>query len=115
MPAVIRRAREGDERRVAELAIRLIEQHVDYDPDRFSIFATVGGAKRFYRSRFDSAGSVVIVAEKDREVVGFAYVERAELNYAELLENGAWLHDIYVDEAVRREGIGKGLVKAAAE
>ncbi len=115
MPAVIRRAREGDERRVAEFAIRLFDQHVEYDPDRFSTFANVDGAARFYRSRFETQDSAVFVAEIDNEVVGFSYVERDPLNYAELLENGAWLHDIYVDEHARAEGAGKGLIKAAAE
>ena len=115
MSVLIRRAREGDERRVAEFAIRLFDQHVEYDPDRFSTFANVEGASRFYRSRFETADSAVFVAEIDNEVVGFAYVERDPLNYAELLEKGAWLHDIYVEEHARTEGAGKGLINAAAE
>jgi GNAT superfamily N-acetyltransferase len=115
MPAVIRRAREGDERRVAEFAIRLFDQHVEYDAERFSTFANVEGAARFYRSRFDTADSAVVVAEIENEIVGFAYIERDPLNYAELLENGAWLHDIYVDERARTEGVGKALINAAAE
>ena len=115
MSGSIRRAREGDERKVAEFAIRLFDQHVEYDPERFSTFANSDGAARFYRSRFDTADSAVFVAEIENEVVGFAYVELDLLNYAELLENGAWLHDIYVDERVRAEGIGKELIKAAAE
>lgn len=115
MPAVIRRARAGDERRVAEFAIRLFDQHVEYDPERFSTFANLDGAARFYLSRFDTPDSAVLVAEIDNEIVGFAYLERDALNYAELLENGTWLHDIYVDEHARAEGVGKGLIKAAAE
>ena len=115
MSALIRRARGGDERKVAEFAIRLFDQHVGYDPERFSTFANLEGASRFYRSRFETPDSGVFVAEIDNEVVGFAYVERDPLNYAELLENGAWLHDIYVDEHARAEGVGKGLINAAAE
>ena len=115
MPAVIRRARAGDERRVAEFAIRLFDQHVEYDPERFSTFANPEGAARFYRSRFETPDSAVFVAEVENDVVGFAYIERDPLNYAELLEDGAWLHDIYVDEHARAEGVGKGLIKAAAD
>ena len=115
MPAVIRRARDGDEHHVAEFAIRLFAQHVEYDPGRFSIFANVDGAARFYRSRFDTADSAVFVAELENEIVGFAYIERDPLNYSELLENGAWLHDIYVDEQARAEGVGKALISAAAK
>ena len=115
MSAMIRRAREGDERRIAEFAIRLFDQHVDYDAERFSTFANVDGAAKFYRSRFDTADSAVFVAEIDNEIVGFAYLERDRLNYADLLENGAWLHDIYVEEQARAEGVGKALIDAAAE
>ena len=57
----------------------------------------------------------MFVAEIGDEVVGFAYLERDELNYAELLRDGAWLHDIYVDESARAEGIGRDLIMAAAE
>jgi GNAT superfamily N-acetyltransferase len=115
MSALIRRAREGDERKVAEFAIKLFDQHVEYDPQRFSTFANVDGAAKFYRSRFETPDSAVFVAEVENEVVGFAYVERDLLNYAELLKNGAWLHDIYVQERARAEGVGKELIKAAAE
>ena len=115
MAALIRQARPGDEQRVAEFAIRLFDQHVEYDPERFSTFANVEGAARFYRSRFDTPDSAVLVAEVDGEVVGFAYLERDELNYAELLRDGAWLHDIYVNESARAEGIGRDLINAAAE
>ena len=115
MSALIRRAREGDERKVAEFAMRLFDQHVEYDPERFSTFANAEGAARFYLSRFETPDSAVFVAEIENEVVGFAYVERDPLNYAELLKNGAWLHDIYVDERARAEGIGRGLISAAAE
>ena len=115
MPAVIRRARAGDERRVAEFAIRLFDQHVEYDAERFSTFANLDGAARFYLSRFETPDSAVFVAEIENEIVGFAYIERDPLNYAELLENGAWLHDIFVDEHARAEGAGKGLINAAAE
>jgi GNAT superfamily N-acetyltransferase len=115
MAALIRQARPGDEQRVAEFAIRLFDQHVEYDPERFSTFANVEGAARFYMSRFDTPDSAVIVAEVDGEVVGFAYLERDELNYAELLRDGAWLHDIYVNESARAEGIGRDLINAAAE
>jgi GNAT superfamily N-acetyltransferase len=115
MAALIRQARPGDEQRVAEFAIMLFDQHVEYDPERFSTFANIDGAARFYRSRFDTPDSAVLVAEVDGEVVGFAYLERDELNYAELLRDGAWMHDIYVDESARTTGLGKDLIKAAAE
>jgi GNAT superfamily N-acetyltransferase len=115
MAVLVRKAKPGDEQRVAEFAIRLFDQHVEYDRERFSRFANVEGAARFYRSRFDTPDSAVLVAEMEGEVVGFAYLERDELNYAELLRDGAWLHDIYVDESARAKGAGKALIEAAAD
>ena len=115
MSALIRRAKEGDEVKVAEFAIRLFDQHVEYDARRFSTFATIDGASRFYRSRFETPDSAVFVAEVDGEVVGFAYIELDDLNYAQLLRKGAWLHDIYVAEPARSEGAGKALIAAASE
>ena len=115
MSVTIRRARPGDETSIAEFAIKLFEQHIAYEPKRFSIFATVEGAERFYRSRFDTAESAVMVATLGERVIGFAYVEKDELNYAALLENAAWLHDIYVDDTSRHSGAGRGLLEASIE
>jgi GNAT superfamily N-acetyltransferase len=115
MQAVIRRAKPGDEEAVARFAIKLSELHAEYDRDRFTAFANHEGAASFYRSRFDTPESAVLVAETEHQLVGFAYVERDDLNYAQLLENGAWLHDIFVEEAARSEGAGKALMNAAAD
>lgn len=113
MRAVIRRAKPGDEEAIARFAIKLFDLHAEYDRDRFTSFANPEGAARFYRSRFDTPESAVLVAEIDDRLVGFAYLERDDLNYAELLENGAWVHDIFVEEAARSKGIGKALMNAA--
>lgn len=63
MSAVIRRARDGDEVRVAELLLKLVDQHVGYDPDRFSDLVSLGGASEFYKGRFDADDAAVLVAE----------------------------------------------------
>jgi GNAT superfamily N-acetyltransferase len=112
---IVRRAKPGDERAIAEFAIKLFEQHVGYDPDRFSLFATVEGAESFYGSQFDEPGARILVAEVNGRVVGFAYIAKEDRNYAELLENGAWLHDIYVEEASRSTGAGHALIKGSIE
>ena len=110
---IVRRAKSGDERSIAELAIKLVEQHVAYDPRRFSLFATVEGAESFYGGQFEGSTAAVLVAEIDGGVVGFAYIAKEDLNYAELLEKGAWLHDIYVEETSRSTGAGHALIEAS--
>ncbi|MBX7171279.1 MAG: GNAT family N-acetyltransferase [Pyrinomonadaceae bacterium] len=52
-----------------------------------------------------------MVAEIEEKIVGFAYLQFEERNYADLLENAVWLHDIYVDEAARGHNAGKVLVE----
>lgn len=59
--------------------------------------------------------AAVLVAEFDYGIVGFAYVQYEAVNFADLLESAAWLHDIYIDKAARNAGVGKQLVEAAAE
>ena len=45
--------------------------------------------------------AAVLVAEIENKIVGFAYLQYEAMDYANLLENAVWLHDIYVDETVR--------------
>ena len=114
MAVTVRLARPGDEGSIAGYLVKLVEQHVDYDPKRFSDFVTLDGAAAFYASRFHAAEARVLVAESDDRVIGFAYLEFEERNYAQLIENVLWLHDIFVEADFRSEGAGKALVEAAA-
>ena len=112
---LVRRATKDDAERVAEFAMKLVEQHHEYDPDRFARMASAEGMKWFYGGQTDAMNAAVLVAEIDSKVVGFAYVSYEERNYAELAETPAHLHDIYVEEDARRSGAGKALVEAAVK
>ena len=113
MPVEVRHAAEGDELAIAGLLIRLVEQHVQYDPERFSNFITLEGAAAFYRSRLEANEAAVVVAEIDGQIAGFAYLEFEERNYGNLLDKGVWLHDIYLKPEARAAGTGKALMEAA--
>ena len=115
MSARIRKATKEDARAVAEFAIRLFAQHRAYDARRFAEIASVEGAESFYGSQTNAADAAVLVAEIDNEIVGFAYIQYEAMDYANLLENAAWLHDIYVDETARSSGAGKLLVEKSVE
>jgi GNAT superfamily N-acetyltransferase len=115
MSVVVRRAQVEDAATVAEMALKLFAQHRDYDPERFADLSHLKGAERFYGSRMSAADAAVLVAETDGKVVGFAYMQYEELDYVQLLENAAWLHDLYVDEAARGTGAGKALIAAAKD
>ena len=115
MSVVVRRARPEDAAVIAEFALKLFAQHSDYDPERFARLSNVSGAERYYASRAEAETAAVLVALIEEKVVGFAYLEYEALDYANLLENAAWLHDLYVDRSARGTGAGKALIDAAKE
>ena len=115
MSVLVRSATRDDAERVAEFAMKLVEQHHEYDPERFALMATFDGMKWFYGGQTDAKDAAVLVAEIDSRVVGFAYVTYEERNYAELAESPAHLHDIYVEEGARRSHAGKALIDAAVK
>ena len=113
MALEVRHAVVGDEHAIAGLLIRLMEQHVVYDPGRFTNFITLDGAADFYRIRLESGEAAIIVAEIEGRIAGFTYLEFEERNYEELLDKGVWLHDIYLEPEARSAGIGKTLMQAS--
>ena len=115
MAIAVRRATQDDVPRVAEFAMKLVEQHQAYDPIRFARIATLDGMKWFYGSQIEAKDAAVLVAELDGGIVGFVYIGYEEKNYAELAVSTARLHDIYVDEAARHSGAGKALIGATFE
>jgi GNAT superfamily N-acetyltransferase len=113
MAIAVRRATDEDAGTVAEFAIKLFSQHREYDADRFAKLDDVEGAAWFYASRIAGETSSVLVVKLDGAVVGFAYLEYEAMNYADLLEDAVWLHDLFVAETARRTGVGVELMKAA--
>jgi GNAT superfamily N-acetyltransferase len=114
MHVSIRRATRDDADAIAGLAVELVEQHVGYDPVRFSRIGDRGGMADYYRSRTGAENAAVLVAEQAGTVIGFAYLEYEPILYAELAVNVAWLHDIYVVAEARSTGAGRILIKAIA-
>ena len=115
MNPTVRPARKEDAETVARYALELFRQHHIWDRKRFADVSNLEGATQFYRSRVDANDAGLLIAEIDGRPVGFAYVQFEELNYADLLESAAWLHDIYVDQQARRSGAGAELIRAAKE
>jgi GNAT superfamily N-acetyltransferase len=111
----IRRATRDDADVIAEYAMKLVEQHVGYDPVRFSRIADRNGMAGYYGERTAANNAAVLVVENGDKVIGFAYLEYEPILYAELAVDVAWLHDIYVDAAARGRGAGKLLMNAVRE
>lgn len=115
MAVSVRRADRKDARQIAEFAIKLFAQHHRYDTRRFAEIASVEGAENFYGNQTEAEDAAVLVAEIENEIVGFAYLQYEAMDYANLLENAVWLHDLYVDERTRGQNAGKLLIEKSAE
>lgn len=115
MSVTVRRAVSEDARTIAEYALKLFAQHTNYNPNRFTIPATVEGAEWFYGNQTKAKDAAVLVAEFEERIVGFAYLQFEETNYESLLENALWLHDIYIDEAARGHNAGTLLLKESVK
>lgn len=115
MSVTVRRATPEDARAIAEFAVALAAQHQDYDSRRFTPLASVGQAEWFYGNQTKAKDAAVLVAEANGKTIGFAFVQFEAKNYADLLENAAWLHDTYIDETARGQNAGKLLIEKSAE
>ncbi len=115
MAVTVRRANKNDARVIAGLAIELFAQHHVYDSLRFAEIASTEGAANFYGNQSETAGAAVIVAEIENKIVGFAYLQFEAVNYADLLENAVWLHDLFIKESARRQKVGTLLIEKSAE
>jgi ribosomal protein S18 acetylase RimI-like enzyme len=115
MSVTVRRASIKDARTIAEFAFKLFAQHERYDERRFSQIADEEQMAAFYGSQTNVRNTAVFIAELEEKIVGFAYVQYETINYAALLKNAAWIHDLYIDEATRGKNAGKLLIEKSIE
>ena len=115
MPNVtIRPAVHADMNAVGRLGALLIEEHFDFDPDRF-IPASPDSPQRygsFLGSQLERENIIVLVAESEGEVVGYTYAGVEGFDYMSLRGPAGVLYDIVVDPASRGQGVGRMLLDA---
>jgi ribosomal protein S18 acetylase RimI-like enzyme len=112
---VVRAARRADVQRLGVLGAQLVQAHHDFDPRRF-----IAPGKRtpdhygaFLGSQLDEPHAVLLVAEHEGQVIGYAYAVLEEgYDYMLLRGPAAILHDLIVDPAYRGRGAGRLLVDA---
>jgi len=113
----VRTAEAEDEEPLGRLGAMLVAEHHDFDPRRF-IAPIPDLAERygqFLLSQVQREGMLVLVAERDGEVVGYAYAGMEGNDYMALRGSAGVLYDLVVDPAHRRQGIGSALMDAALE
>jgi ribosomal protein S18 acetylase RimI-like enzyme len=113
-PPRVRSMESGDLDAVAKLAGHLVRMHHRFDPQRFLELADPeAGYARYFASELARPEVVLVVAEDQVGVAGYAYARLEPRSYDELREACGKLHDLYVDERARGRGVGEALVREA--
>jgi len=111
----IRPAGPADVPALGRLGALLVRTHHEFDPKRFIAVTdrTEHGYASFLATQLDEPNVVVLVADRDGEVVGYTYAGVEGRDYMSLRGPAGVLYDIVVDPAHRGEGIGRMLLDAA--
>src|SRR6478609_9479057 len=116
MTVIIRRAEARDLPGMAALAGQLVRQHHDFDALRFMLIPNVeSGYARFFASELSDPDALIFAAEVDCRVVGYAYARLEPRDWNALLDSCGALHDIFVGEGQRRQGVARLLLDAVRD
>jgi ribosomal protein S18 acetylase RimI-like enzyme len=110
----IRSATAADVKALGRLGAVLVEAHYEFDRLRFIAPApqTADRYGAFLGTQLDTPSVVVHVAERDGQVLGYAYAGLEGFDYMSLRGPAGALYDIVVDPAHRGQGIGRMLLDA---
>ncbi|MFO0615952.1 MAG: GNAT family N-acetyltransferase [Polyangiaceae bacterium] len=113
----IRPATADDTEALGRLAGSLVHLHHSFEPQRFIVFEGVEeGYGRFLASTLKDPLVVVRVAHTmELGVVGYVYARLEKRDWNRLLDDHGKIHDIVVDDRVRRRGVARLLVAEAIE
>ncbi|MEO8563085.1 MAG: GNAT family N-acetyltransferase [bacterium] len=114
-PATIRHATRADIGAIGRLGALLVRTHHDFDPQRFIAATpeTEHGYGSYLGTQLEKAKVIVLVAERNGEVVGYTYAGIEGMDYMTLRGPAGALYDIVVDPAHRGQGIGRLLLDTA--
>jgi GNAT superfamily N-acetyltransferase len=115
-PVVIRQAEKRDLPALGRLGASLVRAHYAFDSQRF-MAPRVGlekGYAWFLGTQLEEKGTVIFVAERRDQIIGYVYAGVEEKSWQELRDVAGFVHDVVVEESERREGIGSRLVEEAA-
>ena len=93
------------------MAAALVREHHALDPRRFMLVEPIEvGYREWLAKELARRGAVILVAEDDLEIVGYAYATLEGRNWNDLLDTCGKLQDLYVAESARRRGVATRLV-----
>jgi ribosomal protein S18 acetylase RimI-like enzyme len=112
--ATIRPAAPADLAAIGRLGALLVRTHHDFDPERFIAATpqTEHAYASFFGTQLEEPNMIILVAERDGEVIGYTYAGVEGNDYMSLRGPAGVLHDIVVDSAHRGQGVGRALLDA---
>ncbi|MDY7232426.1 GNAT family N-acetyltransferase [Hyalangium rubrum] len=112
MTVTVRPARPADAEALGRMGAALVRQHHGFDAARFMLPDDVEAGYRWWLGKeLKAKEAVVLVAERDGEVIGYAYGRVEERDWNALRDRCGGLHDIWVEEAARCTGAGTLLIE----
>src|SRR3954466_15120132 len=113
----IRPASPADVPAIGRLGALLVKTHHDFDPQRFIAATprTEHGYGSYLGSQLREPDIVVLVAEQDGRVLGYAYAGLEGFDYMALRGPAGALYDIVVDPIHRGRGVGGLLLRATLD
>jgi ribosomal protein S18 acetylase RimI-like enzyme len=113
MPFSTRRATESDVREAAQLGCLLLREFAERDPSRFPLIndPPEPGFEGFLARCRLNPEYVVLVAEEEGRIVGYALGSLEAVNWTILAREHALIQDVVVDPDFRGRGIGTALVQ----
>jgi len=110
----IRPASKSDLVALGRLGAALMRQHHASDPRRFILTdRPEDGYGRFLVSQLANPDSLVLVADRENEVLGYVFAGIEPTSWRDLRGPCGFIHDVYVHESARRQGAGQSLLRAA--
>ncbi len=110
----IRPCTPDDLTQVSKLAAALVRLHHKWDPKRFMLIEPLEqGYHRFFGSQLQDDEVVLLVATREQTIVGYVYGGIEPRNWNALLDRCGAIHDIHVDESLRKQGVASKLMEAA--
>ena len=113
----IRPATPRDTAVIGRLGALLVREHHDFDPQRFiaATSRTEAGYGGFLGTQLAEPNIIILVAEREGEVIGYTYAGLEGPDYMSLRGPAGVLNDIVVDPAHREQGVGRMLLDATLE
>ena len=112
----IRPAVQADAPALGPMGAALMRQHHASDPRRFILTQNPeAGYGRFLVSQIDDPYTLVLVAEQGGGIVGYVFADVEDTSWRDLRGPCGFIHDVYVHEAARGQGVGRQLLLAAIE